>query len=201
VSTEFLLTTLVIVATPGTGVIYTLAAGLARGARASIVAAAGCTLGIVPHMAAAITGLAALLHTSAVAFQVLKYVGVAYLLFMAVSTLRDKDALTLEETAPRSAARVIVSGVLVNLLNPKLTLFFFAFLPQFVTNEAHASLRMLQLSAVFMLVTFAVFALYGVFAAAVRERLISRPGVMAWMRRIFGGAFVALAGKLALTSR
>jgi threonine/homoserine/homoserine lactone efflux protein len=200
VSTEFLLTTLVIVATPGTGVIYTLAAGLARGARASIVAAAGCTLGIVPHMAAAITGLAALLHTSAVAFQVLKYVGVAYLLFMAVSTLRDKDALTLEETAPRSAARVIVSGVLVNLLNPKLTLFFFAFLPQFVTNEAHASLRMLQLSAVFMLVTFAVFALYGLFAAAVRDRLISRPSVMAWMRRIFGGAFVALAGKLALTS-
>jgi threonine/homoserine/homoserine lactone efflux protein len=152
-------------------------------------------------MAAAITGLAALLHTSAVAFQVLKYVGVAYLLFMAVSTLRDKDALTLEETAPRSAARVIVSGVLVNLLNPKLTLFFFAFLPQFVTNEAHASLRMLQLSAVFMLVTFAVFALYGLFAAAVRDRLISRPSVMAWMRRIFGGAFVALAGKLALTSR
>jgi threonine/homoserine/homoserine lactone efflux protein len=201
VSTEFLLTTLVIVATPGTGVIYTLAAGLARGARASIVAAAGCTLGIVPHMAAAITGLAALLHTSAVAFQVLKYVGVAYLLFMAVSTLRDKDALTVEETAPRSAARVIVSGVLVNLLNPKLTLFFFAFLPQFVTNEAHASLRMLQLSAVFMLVTFAVFALYGLFAAAVRDRLISRPSVMAWMRRIFGGAFVALAGKLALTSR
>ena len=197
-STEFLLTTLVIVATP---VIYTLAAGLARGARASIVAAAGCTLGIVPHMAAAITGLAALLHTSAVAFQVLKYVGVAYLLFMAVSTLRDKDALTVEETAPRSAARVIVSGVLVNLLNPKLTLFFFAFLPQFVTNEAHASLRMLQLSAVFMLVTFAVFALYGVFAAAVRDRLISRPGVLAWMRRFFGGAFVALAGKLALTSR
>jgi threonine/homoserine/homoserine lactone efflux protein len=201
VSTEFLLTTLVIVATPGTGVIYTLAAGLARGARASIVAAAGCTLGIVPHMAAAITGLAALLHTSAVAFQVLKYVGVAYLLFMAVSTLRDNDALTVEETAPRSAARVIVSGVLVNLLNPKLTLFFFAFLPQFVTNEAHASLRMLQLSAVFMLVTFAVFALYGLFAAAVRDRLISRPSVMAWMRRIFGGAFVALAGKLALTSR
>ena len=200
-STEFLLTTLVIVATPGTGVIYTLAAGLARGARASIVAAAGCTLGIVPHMAAAITGLAALLHTSAVAFQVLKYVGVAYLLFMAVSTLRDKDALTVEETAPRSAARVIVSGVLVNLLNPKLTLFFFAFLPQFVTNEAHASLRMLQLSTVFMLVTFAVFALYGLFAAAVRDRLISRPSVMAWMRRIFGGAFVALAGKLALTSR
>src|SRR5215216_2322890 len=200
-TTEFLLTTLIIVATPGTGVIYTLAAGVARGARASVVAAVGCTLGIIPHMAAAITGLAALLHASAVAFQVLKYLGVAYLLYMAVATMRDKHALTVEETAPRSAARVIVSGVLVNLLNPKLTLFFFAFLPQFVTNQARASLRMLELSAVFMLVTFAVFALYGVFAAAVRDRLISRPGVLAWMRRVFGGAFVALAGKLALTSR
>ena len=201
-STEFLLTTLVIVATPGTGVLYTLAAGLSRGARASIVAAVGCTLGIVPHMLAAITGLAALLHTSALAFQVLKYLGVAYLLFMAWITLRDKGALTVEATAPLSAIKVIVSGVLINILNPKLTIFFFAFLPQFVsTNEAHASLRMLQLSGVFMLVTFAVFAVYGVFAAAVRTHIISRPLVIAWLRRVFGGAFVALAGRLALTDR
>ena len=200
-STEFLLTTLIIVATPGTGVLYTLAAGLARGTRASIVAAIGCTLGIVPHLAAAITGLAALLHASGVAFQILKYLGVAYLLFMAISTLRDKDALTVQEAAPRSAARIILSGVLVNLLNPKLTLFFFAFLPQFIDGEAHSSLRMLELSAVFMLVTFVVFALYGVFAAAVRDRMMTRPAVLAWVRRCFGGAFVALAGKLALTSR
>jgi threonine/homoserine/homoserine lactone efflux protein len=202
VSTEFLLVTLIIVATPGTGVLYTLAAGLSRGARASIVAAAGCTLGIVPHMVAAITGLAALLHTSALAFQVLKYLGVAYLLFMAWSTLRDKGALTVEETAPLSAMKVIISGVLINILNPKLTIFFFAFLPQFVsTNEVHASLRMLELSAVFMLVTFAVFVVYGIFAAAVRNHIISRPRVLTWMRRVFGGAFVALAGRLALTDR
>ncbi len=201
-STEFLLTTLIIVATPGTGVLYTLAAGLARGARASVVAAVGCTLGIVPHMLAAITGLAALLHTSALAFQILKYLGVAYLLFMAWSTLRDKGALTVEETAPPSTTKVITSGVLINVLNPKLTIFFFAFLPQFVsTGEAHASLRMLELSAVFMLVTFAVFAVYGVFAAAVRNHVISRPQVMTWMRRAFGGAFVALAGRLAFTDR
>ena len=201
-STEFLLVTLIIVATPGTGVLYTLAAGLSRGARASIVAAAGCTLGIVPHMVAAITGLAALLHTSALAFQVLKYLGVAYLLFMAWSTLRDKGALTVEETAPLSAMKVIISGVLINILNPKLTIFFFAFLPQFVsTNEVHASLRMLELSAVFMLVTFAVFVVYGIFAAAVRNHIISRPRVLTWMRRVFGGAFVALAGRLALTDR
>jgi threonine/homoserine/homoserine lactone efflux protein len=202
VSTAFLLTTLIIVATPGTGVLYTLAAGLSRGARASVVAAVGCTLGIVPHMVAAITGLAALLHTSAVAFQILKYLGVAYLLVMAWSTLREKGALTVGETAPLSATKVIMSGILINILNPKLTIFFFAFLPQFVSaNEAHASLRMLELSAVFMLVTLAVFVLYGVFAATVRNRIISRPRVLTWMRRLFGGAFVALAGRLALTNR
>jgi threonine/homoserine/homoserine lactone efflux protein len=146
VSIAFLLTTLAVVATPGTGVLYTLAAALARGYRAGMVAAVGCTLGIVPHMVAAITGLAALLHASALAFQVLKYAGVAYLLFMAWNTLRAKGALHVdEESSPRSARRVIVSGVLINILNPKLTIFFFAFLPQFVpTGEprragAHAA--------------------------------------------------------------
>ncbi|MDQ3444544.1 MAG: LysE family translocator, partial [Chloroflexota bacterium] len=123
-SVEFLLTTLIIVATPGTGVLYTMAAGLARGARASIVAAVGCTLGIVPHMVAAITGLAAVFHTSALAFQTLKYMGVAYLLYMAWNTLRDTGALGVEaDAAPRSARRVITTGVLVNILNPKLTIF------------------------------------------------------------------------------
>ena len=201
-STEFWLTTLVVVATPGTGVLYTLAAGLARGARASVVAAFGCTLGVVPHMMAAITGLAALLHTSALAFQVLKYLGVAYLVYMAWSTIRDKSTLAVQETPSVPARQVIVSGVLLNLLNPKLTLFFFAFLPQFVsTAKAHATLKMLGLSTVFMLVTFAVFAVYGVFAAAVRSHVISRPAVVTWMRRVFGAAFLALAGRLALADR
>jgi threonine/homoserine/homoserine lactone efflux protein len=201
VSVEFLLTTLIVVATPGTGALYTLAAGLARGGRASMVAAFGCTLGIVPHMLAAITGLAALLHTSAVAFQVLKYLGVAYLLYMAWSTVREQGALTVEEdSAPRSARRVIVSGVLINILNPKLTLFFFAFLPQFVSGSGEF-LQMVQLSAVFMFVTFVVFAGYGLFAAAVRRHVVSRPQVMTWMRRGFAGAFVALGARLAVTSR
>ena len=198
-SAEFLLTSLVVVATPGTGVIYTLAAGLTRGARASIVAAAGCTLGIVPHMLAAITGLAALLHTSAVAFGVLKYLGVAYLLYLAWSTLRERGALAVEESgAPASAGRTIAGGVLVNILNPKLTLFFFAFLPQFI-GPGEGVLAMLGLSAVFMLMTLLVFALYGVFAAAVRERVIARPRVLLWMRRAFAGSFLALSAKLALT--
>jgi threonine/homoserine/homoserine lactone efflux protein len=201
-SLEFLLTTLVVVATPGTGVLYTLAAGLARGGRASVLAAFACTLGIVPHMVAAITGLAALLHTSATAFQVLKYAGVAYLLYMAWSTLRERGALTVEEeSAPQSARSVIVAGVLINILNPKLTIFFFAFLPQFVGTGGSGTLEMIQLSGVFMLVTFVVFAGYGLFAAAVRRHVISRPVVMTWMRRTFAASFVALSARLAFTSR
>ncbi|KMS68186.1 lysine transporter LysE [Streptomyces viridochromogenes] len=199
----FLLTTLVVVATPGTGVVYTLAAGLSRGRRASVVAAVGCTLGIVPHMLATITGVAAVLHASATAFQILKYAGVAYLLYMAWATLKDRQALAVDEgAAPLSAGRVIMRGILINLLNPKLTIFFFAFLPQFVNpGEAHALPRMLALSGVFMLATFVVFAAYGILAASVRSHVTSRPRVMTWLRRGFAGAFVALGAKLAVTAR
>lgn len=202
-SIEFLITSFIIVATPGTGVIYTLAAGLSRGARASVVAAVGCTLGIIPHMLAAMTGLAALLHASALAFQTLKFLGVAYLLYMAWATLQEKGALAVEEEiAPRSTLGVIISGILINILNPKLTIFFFAFLPQFVsTDEQNALPRMLELSAVFMLLTFVVFGVYGVFAASVRNHVVSRPRVMTWMRRVFAGSFVALSARLALTER
>ena len=200
---DFLVTSLIVVVSPGIGVLYTLAAGLARGSRASVVAAFGCTLGIVPHMAAAIMGLAALLHTSALAFQTLKYLGVAYLLDMAWSTLREKGALKVEtEVGPRSAAQVITSAILINILNPKLSIFFLAFLPQFVSaGEPHPLARMLELSAVFMLLTFAVFVGYGMFAAAVRTHVISRPRVLTWMRRTCAGAFAALGAKLALADR
>ena len=199
-SAEFLITSLVIVATPGTGVVFTLAAGLARGGRASVLAAFACTLGIVPHLLAAITGLAALLHTSAVAFSVLKWAGVAYLLWLAWSSLREHGALHVDaDAAPRTARQVIVSGVLVNLLNPKLTIFFFAFLPQFVSDGALAP--MVGLSLVFMALTFVVFAIYGLFAAAVREHVVSRPAVMTWLRRTFAASFVALSARLAAQSR
>ena len=202
-SAEFLLTTLIIVVTPGTGVLYTLAAGLSRGARASVVAAVGCTLGIVPHMLAAITGLAALLHASALAFDVIKYLGVAYLFYMAWTMWRDTGALSVDETeAPRSAARVIVSGILINILNPKLTIFFFAFLPQFVRAGDPDGLRqMVALSGVFMLVTLVVFVMYGLFAAAVRRHIVGRPQVVIRLRRTFAVAFVALGARLALTER
>lgn len=200
---EFLLTSLVIVASPGTGAIYTVAAGLSGGARASLVAAFGCTLGIVPHMLAAISGLAALLHTSALAFQVLKYLGVAYLLTMAWAMFRDRGMLSLnDEASGKSVRQVIVSAILINLLNPKLSIFFFAFLPQFVRPDDAAPVnRMLELSLVFMALTFVVFAAYGAFAATVRRHVISNVSVQVWMRRGFAAAFAGLAAQLALTQR
>jgi threonine/homoserine/homoserine lactone efflux protein len=202
-SIEFLITSLIIIGSPGTGVLYTLAAGLSRGPRASVIAAFGCTLGIVPHMAAAATGLAALLHTSALAFQLLKYLGVAYLLYMAWNALREEGALKVEtEVGARSARHVIISAILVNILNPKLSIFFFAFLPQFVSaDEQHPLSHMMVLSAVFMLLTFVVFVGYGLFAASIRTHVISRPRVLTWMRRTFAAAFVALGAKLALAER
>jgi threonine/homoserine/homoserine lactone efflux protein len=203
VSVEFLLTSFIVIVSPGTGVLYTLAAGLSRGSRASVVAAFGCTIGIVPHMAAAIMGLAALLHTSALAFQTFKYLGVAYLLYMAWNTLRERGALKVEqEVGARSAIQVAVTGILIKILNPKLSIFFLAFLPQFVSaGEASPLSRMLTLSGVFMLMTFVVFVGYGLFAASIRDHVISRPRVLTWMRRSFAAAFVALGARLALTDR
>jgi threonine/homoserine/homoserine lactone efflux protein len=202
-SVAFLITSFIVVVSPGTGVLYTLAAGLSRGSRASVVAAFGCTIGIVPHMAAAIMGVAALLHASALAFQTFKYLGVAYLLYMAWNTLREQGALKVErEVGGRSAAQVTVTAILINILNPKLSIFFLAFLPQFVSaDEPHPLSRMLLLSAVFMLMTFVVFVGYGLFGAAIRNHVISRPRVMTWMRRTFAGAFVALGAKLAFADR
>ena len=202
-SIEFLITSLIVVASPGTGVLYTLGTELSRGARASVVASFGCTIGIVPHMAAAIMGLAAILHTSALAFQIFKYLGVAYLLYMAWNTLRERGALQVErEVGARSDLQVTVTAILVNILNPKLSIFFLAFLPQFVSaGEARPLPRMLVLSAVFMLMTFVVFVGYGLFAASIRDHVISRPRVLTWMRRSFAAAFVALGAKLALADR
>ena len=202
-SAAFLLTSLIIVAMPGTGALITLSAGVSRGARAGVVAALGCTLGIVPHLIAAVTGTAALLRASGVAFDALKIVGVAYLLFMAFAAWRDKSGLVAHDNQPaRSPARVIGSAMLSNRLNPKLTVFFFAFLPQFVPPHAPDEFeRLLLLSGVFMAMTFVVFVIYGVGASAVRRHVIERPKVIQRMRRLFAASFVGLGIKLATTAR
>ena len=202
-SLAFLVTALVIVATPGTGALYTIAAGLARGSRASVLAAFACTLGTLPHLLAAVTGLAAVLHASGVAFQTIKYLGVAYLLWMAWSTWRDTGALTVDtDGGPASRRQVIVSGITLNLLNPKLTIFFFAFLPQFVPAGSDGTLlRMVGLSVVFMAMTFVTFVGYAVAAGALRDKVLTRPRLVTRIRKVFAASFVLLSARLAVESR
>lgn len=197
---QFFLTALVVVIAPGTGVLYTLAIGLGQGRRAAIWAALGCTFGIVPHLAAAIFGLAALLHTSALAFQIVKFAGVAYLLYLAWQAVRSGGALSVDPN--RSAdkgLRIARRGALINILNPKLSVFFLALLPPFLSGDpATATQEMLSLGGIFMALTFAVFVLYGTFAAYARTKLLASERAMLWLNRSFGALFAALAGRLAL---
>lgn len=199
-SPEFLVTSLVVALIPGTGVIYTVSTGLARGRRASVFAALGCTAGILPHLGATILGLAALMHSSALAFELLKIAGVAYLLHVAVATWRDKAAFAIDEApAASSATAIAVKALLLNILNPKLTLFFLAFLPQFVRPGTRSPLlQLLLLSAVFMAMTFAVFVGYGLLAHAFRRAVIESPRVQRWLRRSFAASFAGLGVDLAL---
>ena len=200
---EFLITSLVVVLIPGTGVVFTVSTGLAQGKRASFFASVGCTLGIVPHLLATILGLAAVMHTSALAFQVLKYAGVAYLLYLAIATWRDRSAFAVQPMQGKSSALVLVTkAFLLNILNPKLTIFFLAFLPQFVgPSAASPLLELLGLSAVFMAMTFGVFIIYGLLAHAFRKAVIESPRVQNWLRRSFAGAFAGLGAQLALSER
>ncbi|MEQ9348107.1 MAG: LysE family translocator [Thalassospira sp.] len=200
---DYLLTSLIVVALPGTGVIYTLAIGLGRGRKASIWAALGCTLGIVPHMAASILGLSALLHTSAIAFEAVRYLGVAWLLYMAWGMWHGTGAMkvTANDT-PTSILKTLRDGILLNLLNPKLSLFFLAFLPQFVSaNTPDTTGEMTVLGLIFMAMTFGVFVVYGCFAAALRHHIIERPNVMRWLGRGFATAFLAMGVKLLTAGR
>jgi threonine/homoserine/homoserine lactone efflux protein len=203
ITIEFLVTSLVVVLIPGTGVLYTVSTGLARGRRASVYAALGCTAGIVPHLLATVLGLAAVMHTSAVAFHVLKYAGVAYLLYVAVATWRDRSAFVVVDGTPHGCATgLVVKAFLLNILNPKLTIFFLAFLPQFVDPAAgQPLLQLLLLSAVFMAMTLAVFVIYGFVAHAFRRRVIESARVQRWLRYTFAGAFAALGARLAITEK
>ncbi len=199
---DYLLTSLIVVALPGTGVIYTLAIGLGRGRKASIWAALGCTLGIVPHMAASILGLSALLHTSAIAFETVRYLGVAWLLYMAWGMWHGTGAMkvTTNDT-PTSILKTLRDGILLNLLNPKLSLFFLAFLPQFVSaNTLDTTGEMTVLGLIFMGMTFGVFVVYGCFAAALRQHVLERKKEMGLIGKCFAGSFILMSAKLALTS-
>jgi threonine/homoserine/homoserine lactone efflux protein len=202
-SLNFLVTCLIVVLIPGTGVIFTVSTGLTAGKRASVFAALGCTAGILPHLLASVLGLSALLHTSALAFEVLKYAGVAYLLYLAYATWRDRSAFAMNDAPAVATARsLMLRGFLLNILNPKLTIFFLAFLPQFVAPGSTApAVQMLVLSAVFMAMTFAVFVIYGLLANGFRRAVIESPRVQNWLRRSFAAAFAGLGLNLAFAQR
>ncbi|WP_186388711.1 MULTISPECIES: LysE family translocator [unclassified Stappia] len=201
---EFLLTALVVVLSPGTGVVYTVATGLARGRLPGIAAAFGCTLGILPALIAATFGLAALLHASALAFQVLKYAGAAYLFYLAWQALRNAGPLAFDRdtSGPADLVAVARTGFLINMLNPKLSLFFLAFLPQFLApGQGAVELQILSMGSVFMGLTLVAFIGYGVFAAAVGARALRSRQVMAWMSRTVAVAFAGFGARLALAER
>ena len=202
-STEFLLTSLVVVLVPGTGVIYTVSTGLFRGWRASVAAALGCTAGIIPHLLASILGVSAILHVSAVAFQTVKLAGAAYLLYLAWCMWRDTGVLRFDAGATRKGVgRIVMRGFLINILNPKLSIFFLAFLPLFVAPDAAAPvLQMFLLSGVFMAMTLGIFIVYGICATGVRAYVADSPGKIRKLQRSFALVFAALGAKLAMTEQ
>ncbi|MEM6580624.1 MAG: LysE family translocator [Pseudomonadota bacterium] len=203
ITTEFLITSLIVVLIPGTGVIYTISMGLFRGTKASALAALGCTAGIIPSLLACVVGLAAVIHTSALLFQVIKYIGVAYLLYLAWSMWREAGALSVnEESGETDWWKISLRGFLINILNPKLTLFFLAFLPQFIpANIAQPLPHMLLLGGIFMAMTLAVFLLYGLLANSLRSLILDSPTAARYLQRVFAGSFALLGAKLALTER
>jgi threonine/homoserine/homoserine lactone efflux protein len=195
-SFEYLLTAFIVCLAPGIGVVYTLSATLGGGFRAGFWAATGCTIATVIHMVVAMAGLAAVLHSSAVLFQIIKFAGVAYLLWMAWAVLKDKGGLSVRPAAPETPIRLVWRGILLNILNPKLPLFFMAFIPQFMPAGSGLP-KLLELGAGFTAMTFAVFMGYVILAATGRQRLLSSEAAMNWMRRAFAASFALLGLKLA----
>lgn len=203
ISFEFLVTSLVVVLIPGTGVLYTVATGIFKGKRASLVAAFGCTLGVIPALLASALGLAALFHASAIAFQIVKYLGVIYLLYLAWQMWKSSSPLSINDEGERdSYTRIALKGFLLNILNPKLSIFFLAFLPQFIPVEAaNALVHMLVLGGVFMLMTFSVFVVYGVLSGSFSQFIVNSKAATIAMQRVFAASFAALGLKLALSER
>jgi threonine/homoserine/homoserine lactone efflux protein len=195
----FLITAFVVVIIPGTGVLYILAIGLGQGRHAVVYAALGCTLGILPHLTAAIFGLATVLHNSALLFSAVKWIGVAYLLYLGWQMVRSGGPMAISSSTQRESVwRITRRGALINILNPKLSIFFLALLPPFLSDTAeNATREMITLGAVFMAMTFIVFIFYGRFSTIARDRVLSNQRVMKLFNRSFAALFVILGAKLA----
>lgn len=197
-SFEYLLTAFIVCVVPGLGVIYTLSSTLGGGMRAGLWAALGCTIATVIHMLVAMAGLAALLHTSAVLFQAVKFAGVAYLLWMAWGALQGAGGLQFRAAEPTPVRRLVGRGIMINLLNPKLPMFFMAFLPQFLPAGAGLG-ALVELGLGFAGMTFGVFVIYAALAASGRDAVLASETAMRWIRRIFAASFAMLGLKLAVS--
>ncbi len=197
---DFFITSLIVILVPGTGVIYTVSMGLTQNRKAALIAAIGCTFGIVPHLLAGIVGVSALMHTSALFFRIIRYLGVAYLTYMGIGMIRSQAGLKFQEKIDEvQVFPIIRRGILINLLNPKLTLFFLSFLPQFIDGNSNYREAMVFMSLQFMFMTLLVFIIYGLIASYFRQVITRSESVTQWIHRCFGGALLVFAAKLAFS--
>lgn len=203
ISFDFIVTSLIVVLLPGTGVLYTISNGLFKGKVASLWAATGCTLGIVPHLLMSIFGLSMIIHQSALAFQTIKYMGVIYLFYLAWNMWNSTGAIAFKsEKKEEKGFQILIKAILINILNPKLTIFFLSFLPQFVpSTSSNASVSMLLLSSIFMIITLIVFVIYGVFASKAKSYLTKSVSVVKYTQKSFALFFAFMGIKLALSEK
>ena len=199
----FLAASLVIIVTPGQDMILVMSKSLAHGTRAGVTTAAGVSVGLVGHTLLATVGLGALLRASEMLFTALKFAGAAYLLYLGIQLLLTRaKALDAAAAAPRSHRRLFLTGALSNISNPKIAVFYFAFLPQFVVPDAaHPTLTIFVLGLAFALLTFLVKGPVAVFAGRLSSWFAARPSALAWLYRLSGLVMVGLAVRLALSRR
>lgn len=198
----FLVSSVALIVAPGPDNILVLTRGVTLGRRAALISAAGASVGLVVHSLFAAVGLSALLAQSATAFAVVKYLGAAYLVYLGVRALLSRDAFVLSDgPATMTDRQVFIQGVLSNVLNPKIAIFFLAFLPQFVVPGTAAAPQLLALGLAFAFLTWAVFSAIGLFSGALGERLSRRPFYADALRWLTGGVLIGLGLRLTFSDR
>lgn len=199
----FFVTSITVILMPGPAMIFVITNGLTRGTKASIAAAFGTTSGVSFHMLCAAFGLAVIMKTSAIAFGIVKFAGAAYLIYLAIKTLINKDDIVSDGIiSEKSRNSIFLQGFIINILNPKLSIFFLAFLPQFLSPDKLAvTSQTLLLGSVFMSMTIVIFIGYGVFASALRRRVLQSPKILKAIKWCFSSVFMGLGVRLALSDK
>lgn len=201
--TLFVVTSIAVILMPGPAMVFVISNGLTRGPKPSISAALGTTTGVFFHMFCAAFGLAVILKTSAIAFTVVKVAGAAYLVYLAIKTLMSKDPLAnqLDESS-KPGNSIFWQGIFINILNPKLSIFFLAFLPQFIDPAlSSATYQTLALGMIFIAMTILIFIGYGLFASLLRKKVLNSPRILKAIKWCFASVFLALGLRLALSEK